>query len=204
LRLINGDWQDGALSHVNQLTLRLQPAGASFQDYWSVEHTPAGRVLTIGPLDDHFPEALAAAQSIRVERNGEPVFEIAFGRAAAAIEEVRQCEHAVMREWGIDPVAHAALRTLPRGEIGRFVTNSDYPDSALPDGHEGTVTVRLTIDPEGKVTDCAPVVSSGHEDLDRRTCTILVRRARLTPAIGADGAPASADIVASISWNIYP
>ena len=119
-------------------------------------------MLNIGGLDDDFPEALAAAQSIRVERNGEPVFELAFGNAPAAIAAVRECEHAVMREWGIDPVAHTALRALPRGDFTRFVRNDDYPLSALRAGHSGTVVVRMTIDPEGRVTNCGPVVSSGH------------------------------------------
>ena len=204
LRLISGEWPEGALSNPDQLTLRLQPAGTAPAILPWVENSPAGRMLNIGRLDDDFPEALAAAQSIRVERNGEPVFEMSFANATEAIAALRECEQGVMREWGIDPAAHVALRALPRGDIARFVTNDDYPMSALREGHEGTVVVRLTVDAQGKVTNCGPVVSSGDRALDLQTCAILVERARLTPAVGANGAAVSADVVSAITWNIHP
>src|SRR4030095_15693568 len=125
VRAISSDWPEGALSSLDQLTLRLQPAGTSYTGQLEVEKTPAGRMLNVYRLDDDFPEALAAARSIRIERNGELVFEMSFGNAAGAIAAVRECEHGVLRAWGIDPVAHAALRVLPQGDLSRFLRNDD-------------------------------------------------------------------------------
>ncbi len=63
----------------------------------------------------------------------------------------------------------------------------DYPTSAH-DGRSAAVNLELTIDPDGKVRDCAVVSFVGDERLAREQCARL-SRIRYSPATGPDGEP---------------
>jgi TonB family protein len=65
----------------------------------------------------------------------------------------------------------------------------DYPIEAVKNGWEGTVLADLTISPEGRVSSCAIIQSSGHAVLDQATCDIITKRAVFTPAKDASGKP---------------
>ena len=78
----------------------------------------------------------------------------------------------------------------------------DYPQAALRRSEQGTVAFTLSIDRRGRVERCDIATSSGSDDLDRATCSILQRRARFTPARDADGR-AVADITnGRIRWQL--
>jgi TonB family protein len=66
-------------------------------------------------------------------------------------------------------------------------TMNDYPKAAIKARHQGTTTYRLSIGPDGAVTGCTIVQSSGWEELDSTTCRILRERARFNPARNAAG-----------------
>ncbi|HTW73135.1 MAG TPA: energy transducer TonB [Acetobacteraceae bacterium] len=55
-----------------------------------------------------------------------------------------------------------------------------YPEEARRRGEEGTVTVRFTVEPSGRVTDVAVVGSSGSPRLDA-AATAMLRNAALPP-----------------------
>lgn len=68
-----------------------------------------------------------------------------------------------------------------------WISSSDYPPAALREQREGHVRYKLTINPPGRVIDCQIVASSGHADLDERTCLLLYRRARFVEEKGFGG-----------------
>jgi len=68
----------------------------------------------------------------------------------------------------------------------RRFSPDDYPESALEDRAQGFVAYRLEIGPDGRVSNCSILQSSGSAALDRGTCRILSDRARFAPA--RDGA----------------
>lgn len=191
--LIGSAWTRGS-------TISWQPSGEALPRHSHVERTTAGDALVIYARPPSFLETVAAAQSIRVERNGRILLEIPFPEAAQAVAALRQCEIGVLRDWGIDPVAYAAIRVPPRGDIAAVVSDADYPPEAVRAGFSGRTVVRLIIDADGRVSDCATVASSGHAILDTRTCEIYRRRLRLTPATGADGTPTAAALVTTLRW----
>jgi TonB family protein len=191
--LIGNAWSGGS-------TISWQPSGEALPRRSYVESTTAGDALVIYGRPPSLLETVAAAQSIRVERNGRILLEIPFPEAAQAVAALRQCEIGVLRDWGIDPVAYAAIRVPPRGDIAAVVSDADYPPEALRAGFSGRTVVRLMIDTGGRVSDCATVASSGHAILDTRTCEIYRRRLRLSPAVGADGAPTAAALVVTLRW----
>jgi protein TonB len=83
-----------------------------------------------------------------------------------------------------------------RGEL----RNSDYPRTALRMGIEGTVTVRYTVLPDGRVTDCAILETSGSAELDGTTCRLIERRFEYRPALDGAGRPIPQELVKTYDW----
>ena len=90
----------------------------------------------------------------------------------------------------------------PRGKTGNWVTTNDYPTSDLRQEHEGSVRYRLTIDPGGKVSDCAVLVSSGFAGLDQAACANLTRRSQFEPATDDSGARVSGSYSGTVTWRL--
>jgi periplasmic protein TonB len=91
----------------------------------------------------------------------------------------------------------------PKGSgQGSWVTDADYPSRALREEREGVTGYRLTLGPDGKVTDCSITSSSGSPDLDEAVCSNLRRRARFNPAMDGDGNPTTGSYSARVRWKI--
>jgi protein TonB len=91
---------------------------------------------------------------------------------------------------------------LPLGNPAMWVTTADYPAEALRNGEQGAVQFRLKISPEGLVTDCTILVSSGFPVLDATACDKIRSRARFSPALDSKGKPTEATYVNSVRWLI--
>lgn len=90
----------------------------------------------------------------------------------------------------------------PKGNPGNWATSNDYPSRALREEREGTTGFRVTVGPDGKVTDCQITRSSGSPDLDEATCSNVRRRARFAPATDGEGNPTTGSYSNSIRWVI--
>jgi periplasmic protein TonB len=89
-----------------------------------------------------------------------------------------------------------------RTNLASYVSNDDYPASALRNEEEGTTRFRLTVGSNGRVTDCSVTSSSGSAALDSATCRIMRARARFTPARDNQGNPTTDSYSSSITWRI--
>lgn len=85
---------------------------------------------------------------------------------------------------------------------GSWVTSDDYPAAALRDEREGTAGFRLIIGTDGLPTRCEIVASSGHADLDAKTCEIVMARARFTPVHDATGNAVGGTYASRVRWQI--
>jgi periplasmic protein TonB len=90
--------------------------------------------------------------------------------------------------------------TPPRWRKGR-IRDSDFPREADEAAMSGTVDVRYSVEPSGRVGRCAVTRSSGHKVLDDTTCRLIVERFRFDPARDDRGAPVRSWIVESHEWN---
>ncbi|MBW8753423.1 MAG: energy transducer TonB [Sphingomonadales bacterium] len=90
----------------------------------------------------------------------------------------------------------------PKGNPANWATTNDYPARALREEREGTTGFRVTVGPDGRVTDCTVTSSSGHADLDQATCDNVRRRARFTPATDGEGNPTSGSYSNRVRWVI--
>jgi len=91
---------------------------------------------------------------------------------------------------------------IPTGNPGYWVTDDDYPTAALRQELQGITTFRVTVAPDGHVTDCSIVQSSGTELLDQATCRAVTLRARFKPALDANGTAVNGTYTNRIRWII--
>ena len=89
-----------------------------------------------------------------------------------------------------------------RGNLAGLFSGDDYPIDALRMEQQGRTTVRLRINAKGKVSNCSVVASSGSASLDRKTCAILSRRARFTPARDSSGNAVEDSFTQTIVWQL--
>lgn len=88
--------------------------------------------------------------------------------------------------------------------ISGSIRGSDYPDSAYRSRIGGTVHLRFTVAPSGRVSDCAVTRSSGSRELDSVTCRLIMARFRYRPARNAEGRPIAETIAGEHVWEVAP
>ena len=100
-------------------------------------------------------------------------------------------------------VASATPAVPARGDLRAIFTADDYPDAAVCMGQEGDVQAKLTVAPNGRVSACAILRSSGFPALDAATCDAFRQRARFTPARDSSGNPIADEVVTPpVSWQL--
>jgi protein TonB len=89
-----------------------------------------------------------------------------------------------------------------KADLKSYISDADYPASAVRSEEEGTTGFRLEIGPNGRVTNCTVTSSSGSSALDSATCRIMKSRARFTPAVDSNGNPTSDSVSSRIAWRL--
>lgn len=84
-------------------------------------------------------------------------------------------------------VSTALTGATPVGSPGKWMTDQDYPSSAKKRGEQGTVAFTLLVSPDGTPVRCEITRSSNYADLDEKSCSILIQRAKFNPARDAEG-----------------
>ena len=87
-------------------------------------------------------------------------------------------------------------------ESGQLSGDRDYPRAARAAGVEGTVAVRFTVQPSGRVSGCQVIRSSGNADLDSTTCRLIEQRFRYRPARDAASNPVAETIARTFDWML--
>ncbi|NJM51438.1 MAG: energy transducer TonB [Sphingomonadales bacterium] len=106
------------------------------------------------------------------------------------------------RQTAAPPPPPQRANPEPRGNPGNWANTNDYPRRALQQEREGTTSFRLTVGPDGRVTDCQITGSSGHDDLDAETCKQMTRRGRFSPKLDGNGNPVSGTWASRVRWEI--
>ena len=94
----------------------------------------------------------------------------------------------------------AARAAVPQGNPALWVSTSDYPATAFRNHEEGTTTFRLKINPQGRVSECWIVTTSGSPALDAATCELITRRAIFRPALDQNGKQVAANYTNRVRW----
>ena len=107
------------------------------------------------------------------------------------------------------PPGYVPTNSFPRAAVMRgygwnIVKAEDFPENALKERREGLARAVLALDKAGAITSCNIEASSGHADLDARTCILLKARATFEPALDIKGRPTPARISTGIDWRLPP
>lgn len=171
-----------------------------YADYWSVTANGV-RVTTIG-VPRATLDALAKGDSIAVKAGAlvdVALRPTAFDKALLALKE---CEADLLASWGYSRAAQAAVAKQAEGTLRGLIRSDDYPGSLIDRDIQGTVGFRIRIEPDGSISDCAIIESSGAPDLDKHTCNLAKKRARYLPATGHDGKPLWSFTFGRVTWRI--
>ncbi|HZG09802.1 MAG TPA: energy transducer TonB [Allosphingosinicella sp.] len=87
-----------------------------------------------------------------------------------------------------------------KANLASYVSNDDYPASAVRNEEQGTTRFQLTVGPDGRVADCRVTGTSGSNALDTATCRLMKSRARFTPARDSDGKATGDSVYNAIRW----
>lgn len=89
-----------------------------------------------------------------------------------------------------------------RGNPASWISDADYPASAIRAEAEGTTGISWDINAQGRVENCVVTSSSGNADLDRAACSAMTRRGRYTPALDQNGQPMRSKASRRITWRL--
>lgn len=91
---------------------------------------------------------------------------------------------------------------VPLNNPAMWAMPMDYPADALRAGAEGLTRFALDVGPDGAVTGCRIIASSGFASLDAATCQVTVARARFSPGKDSAGNAVRGEYSNAISWQI--
>jgi hypothetical protein len=102
-------------------------------------------------------------------------------------------------------IALAAQISMPlpdKGGLLNIFTHRDVPMSLVAEGEWRSVGVRVTVTPEAKILQCETEATSGIAKLDAYTCAIIIKRAKLHPAIWSDGSATYGIIRTAVIYSV--
>ena len=200
LVLVGNPGQALPFANGERVTLSLDSVGAAMEGPVRVGQRPDGRrYVVLDELSSGFLDRLAGAGEIRLSR-GAASMAVPVPGARNAVTALRACVDETLRQWGVDERALAALRQRP--DAPAWLSLRDRPSRALLSGSSGIIVLRLTVDANGRLTNCTVVGPSGNPVLDRATCATARERARFTPGVDTNGMPVEARIIRTVRWAI--
>lgn len=111
-----------------------------------------------------------------------------------SLREQRRTNEAQTRALGQRRVEEAlnedrrmAETSVQPSDPATWITSDDYPPSALRANEEGTVTITWVATPDGRISDCKTLQTSGHASLDSAACSAIERRGRYVAVPVAQG-----------------
>lgn len=189
----------------SELKLTVEPQRAQLAGIPVPYRLKAGNALTLAGLREDIMPQLAAGSRLHARLRDKPLAEFALPDVAAALQALTRCEDEALAAWGVDLAARGRLRqpAKPLQRLASYVDDTDYPAAALRANESGSSVARLTVGPDGRVSACVTVASSGSKSLDEATCSIFSKRVRFSPAIGPDGRPTVDSHIGRLLWRLY-
>lgn len=77
-----------------------------------------------------------------------------------------------------------------------------YPDYLLRSGVVGDIRIRLTVNSLGKAVNCQIIGSTSSQVFDNEVCLALMRNARFSPALDAEGQPTTSYYIQEVRFSI--
>ena len=195
----------GAMNHRFEIDVVLMPSSlrVSATAMLTRDADTNKEIFPFWGMPETFIDQLSQSSAFAIEAEGKRLFEVQFRNPAKAVADLRACYDTILKKWGVDTAALASLKRKPKPVQGAEIVSSyDYPAVSVRRREQGTTIVRFTVGDNGRVKDCAPVVSSGYEALDHQSCESLRSRGRFEPALDAQGKIVAAETTTAIRWAL--
>ncbi len=152
----------------------------------------AGRLFARPPEGEERQEASEVTDFALVDPRGKRItlHTRAIDQAMNALD---QCVTRKLLDFGLDMEAHDALTVHAKPDrISEWAKKimRDYPATAVRNGHDGVVPMRLIVNEKGRVVHCHVTNFLTAKVLRDVACGSMIEHARYTPALDADGRPA--------------
>lgn len=168
-----------------------------------LRYPKSDRTILIYDVPRETLDALPGARELTIRASDGPPLTVALSMGQATLAALRTCENDLLKHLGFDPVKIAAVVTPARSDSpAEWITNDDYPVSALTGGRQGTSYIGWTISTEGRVTECKILLSSGTAALDQAACGAVMKRGRAKPALDAAGKPVESYSTRRVRWQL--
>lgn len=184
-------------------TLRFDGESVITNALYSADETDKLRMITTDVPMAQFRSHLGART---IELEGAAVTaSFAVDDLQSVVGGLDNCLVQLRKRWNIGDEYSSRLATEAApaaGSLRGVLTPDDYPRTAVYREQQGTVTITLLIDVDGRVPDCGVDETSGVPFLDMTSCYFITRRARFKPALDRDGQPVRSSFKQSVSWRI--
>lgn len=143
----------------------------------------------VSPVIPIAKEQYSAANYLKVTRARKFSYILKTGSLDKPFAAMDACIGQLLTEWGIDVEKHKTLSryVTPTNNPKQWIKSEDYPPDMLFAGQPALVQFRLSIDAQGKVTDCHIQKTTRRKEFDNAVCRNLKRKARFSPALDKDG-----------------
>jgi len=186
------------------------PNGAqTYPDRDFTLHQVGRKYSLVGRYPSDLLDSLADGSTVMFRLGGSYRYPVAYQHGSEGIAALRQCAATAA---GARTPAPAPSRTAAPARDpavapkpiapARWITNADYPKGSAERGESGTVEYRLLVAPDGTVTQCGIVESTGSWRLDSTTCRVLRERARFEPAKDENDRPVAGIYRGSFRWRL--
>jgi hypothetical protein len=101
-----------------------------------------------------------------------------------------------------EPQAFAKSKERPVQQTAGYISDVDYPSSAIRNGESGTVTAKFIVGKNGVVKDCVAEGLERSTALMTQTCNLITRRFRYAPELNKKGKPVEVQKTIRISWRL--
>lgn len=192
----------GAEPQTGKGAVMLKPGITIVGDYSSFDVPARDQHFSVLYVDRPAVAGLAGARTLAIQ--ADRTMTIAAGDMKAAIDTTDRCMTQLYQSWGIDPARFGPGEPAPAppgGNPGRLFNAEDYPIAARRAGIQGRVMMLLDVAKDGVVKSCHIVTSAG-PDLDAVSCEIVMKRARLAPAMDAQGKPTASLVIIPVRWTL--
>ena len=143
------------------------------------------------PIQSISAERAKAVTFLRIGKPLRTAVILETGPLQAPFAALDKCIDDLLTTWGVDVERHKTLSqpAKPLLSPGQWITSSDYPLQMLDTGQPGLVNFRLSIGADGIPTACDIQATTRNKAFDDAVCKSVMRRARFSPALDAQGQP---------------
>ena len=159
------------------------------------EQRSGGAVINLLSPPADFLDRVAGGRILSVSQGGEVILSLPLDDAREAAEALGRCNDELLQSWGVDLAARRMLSRKP------LVTDFAWTFDVAPAG-DAYVAFVANVSERGRPLDCRITFSTGDRRFNNAVCRTFRARARLEPALDAEGRPVAAQYVSGVRWYI--